>query len=237
MNLKSPPKAVGSVAVAARRTKDSRLHPEVDEIGDGDDLEPVLFREDLQVGHSRHGAVILHDLADDAAGLEPSQPREIHGALRLAGAHQDTALAGEDGEYVPRAHDVSGLHVVCDGRADRRGTVVGRDACRDAAPRLDGDGEGRLEARLVVIDHEVEVQLLRQLLVEGEADEAPAVLGHEIDGFGGDELRGHEEIALVFTVLVVDEDDHLAVFDIIDCVWNGADCHDYTFKAGLRLRA
>ncbi len=205
-----------------------RLHPEVDEIGDGDDLEPVLFREDLQVGHPRHGAVVLHDFADDAAGFECRKPREIHGAFRLARAHQDAALAGQDGEYVPRAHDVVGLHIVRDGRADRRGPVVGRDARRHTAPGLDGDGEGRLEARLVVIDHEVQVELLRQPLVEGEADETPPVPGHEIDGFGGDELRGHAEIALVFTILVVDEDDHLAVFDVFDCFRYRADCHDYT---------
>ncbi len=54
------------------------------------------------------------------------------------------------------------------------------------------------------------------LLGQGEADEPPAVPGHEVDRLRRDELRRHAEVALVLPVLVVDEDDHPAALDIDD---------------------
>ena len=51
------------------------------------------------------------------------------------------------------------------------------------------------------------------LLGEGEADEAAAVAGHEVDGLGRDVLGGQGEVALVLAVLVVDHDDHAARAD------------------------
>jgi hypothetical protein len=55
------------------------------------------------------------------------------------------------------------------------------------------------------------------LLGEGEADEAAAVAGHEVDGLGGDELGGQGEVALVLAVLVVDHDHHAAGADLVEC--------------------
>ena len=46
--------------------------------------------------------------------------------------------------------------------------------------------------------------------VAGEADQAPAVLGEEVDASGVDLLGRHHEVALVLAVLVVDDDHHLA---------------------------
>ena len=40
------------------------------------------------------------------------------------------------------------------------------------------------------------------------------MLGHEVDGFGGNLLGGHGEVALVFAVFVVDDDDHAAGTDL-----------------------
>jgi hypothetical protein len=36
------------------------------------------------------------------------------------------------------------------------------------------------------------------------------MLGHEIDGFGRDELGGQDKIALVLAVFLIDEDNHAA---------------------------
>ena len=38
----------------------------LDQVGDGDQLQPVLAAEGDQVGHARHRPVLLHHLADDA---------------------------------------------------------------------------------------------------------------------------------------------------------------------------
>ncbi len=56
--------------------------------------------------------------------------------------------------------------------------------------------------------HGKEAKMVGAFLGQGEADQAAAVTGHEVDGFRGDELGGQGEVALVFAVLVVDDDDH-----------------------------
>ncbi len=47
-----------------------------------------------------------------------------------------------------------------------------------------------------------------------QADQAAAVGGHEVDGLVRDHLRGHGQIAFVFTILVVDDDQHFAGAEI-----------------------
>ena len=42
-------------------------HAVADEIGDGDELEVVLAAEDGEIGEARHGAIVIHDFANDAA--------------------------------------------------------------------------------------------------------------------------------------------------------------------------
>ena len=49
---------------------------------------------------------------------------------------------------------------------------------------------------------------------ERKADEAAAVAGHEVDGFGSDVVCGKGEIALVLAVLVVNHNDHAAGLDV-----------------------
>ena len=49
----------------------------LDDVGDGDDLESVDARELDQVVAPRHRAVLFQDLADDAGGLQPCQPRQV----------------------------------------------------------------------------------------------------------------------------------------------------------------
>ena len=70
--------------------------------------------------------------------------------------------------------------------------------------------------------HEREVELVATLLSEREADEAAAVLGHEIDGFRSDFFGGYGEVAFVLAVFVVHKDDHAAVADFFDGFFDGA---------------
>jgi hypothetical protein len=64
--------------------------------------------------------------------------------------------------------------------------------------------------------HKREAELVATLLGQRHADEAAAILGHEVDGFGGDFLGGHGEVAFVFAILIVDEDYHSALPDFLD---------------------
>ena len=101
-----------------------------------------------------------------------------------------------------------------DGGADGVGAVGGGDAGGDAFAGLDGLGKRGAEARGVLLRHGEEAQVVGAFLGEGEADEAAAIAGHEVDGFGRDVLGGQGEVALVLAVFVVDDDDHAAGADI-----------------------
>ena len=54
----------------------------------------------------------------------------------------------------------------------------------------------------------------------GDADQAAAVAGHEVDGVGVDELGGQRQVALVLAVLVVDDDDEAPAPVLFDCLFD-----------------
>lgn len=78
----------------------------LDQVRDGADLEVVLGSEDLELGHPRHGPVVVHDLADDADRGAARQLGEIHDPLGLTAAHEHPAFPCPEGEDVPRPRKV-----------------------------------------------------------------------------------------------------------------------------------
>ena len=46
--------------------------------------------------------------------------------------------------------------------------------------------------------------------------------GHEVDGFGGDEVSGEDEVTLVFAIFFVHQNDHAAIAKLIDDFMNGS---------------
>ena len=66
------------------------------------------------------------------------------------------------------------------------------------------------------------------------------MLGHEIDRFRRDVFGGHDEVAFVLAVFLVDEDDHLASLDVGEDVLDGGNvgqgrCH--VQSSGLSRRS
>src|ERR1700686_3845128 len=55
------------------------------------------------------------------------------------------------------------------------------------------------------------------------ADQAPAMLGHEVDGVWRDFLSRHDEVTFVLAVLVVGDDDHAALPDVFETVLDGVE--------------
>ena len=119
------PYAVGSRT--ERRALDELLRPAavLDQVGDGDQRQAVPLAVRDQVRHAGHRPVVVHDLADDACGIQPREPREVDRGLRLAGALEDAAGPR------PQREDVAGLDevVAAPARVDRdldRPRAVGR---------------------------------------------------------------------------------------------------------------
>ena len=189
--------------------------PVGDEILDGADLQAVALREGDEVGHARHGAVVVHDLADDRRGVEPGETRQIDGRLGMTGADQHAALARDEREHVAGRDDVGRTLGGVDRGRDGARAVGGGDAGRDALARLDRLGEGGAVARAVATDHGFELELGRARAGQRQADEAAAIARHEVDGVGRRHLRGNDEVALVLALLGVDEHDHAAVAHVL----------------------
>ena len=105
-SVKGPPCTLSTLRL--RHLLDDLVVPQAvaDQVLDGADLEAVALGEGDQVRHARHGAVVVHDLADDAGRVEAGEAREIDAGLGMAGAHQHAALARDQREDVARRDDV-----------------------------------------------------------------------------------------------------------------------------------
>ena len=76
-----------------------------------------------------------------------------------------------------------------------------------------------------MVHHQGQVERIDFIGGQRQADQPPAVGGHEIDVRGCDFFGGHAEIALIFTIFVVHEDDHLALADIPNGFFYGEQWH------------
>ncbi len=77
-----------------------------DQIFDGADLEPVNFCKAREVGHARHRAVFVHDLADDGRWVEPSELCEIDRRFGVTSTNEHAAFAGDQRKDMTWRYDV-----------------------------------------------------------------------------------------------------------------------------------
>lgn len=198
-----------------------------DEVGDGADAELVPLAEVFEVVAAHHFAVVAEDFADDGGGFHAGEACEVDGAFGLAGADEDAAVAGAEGVDVAGSEEVLRLGVVGDGDLHGDGAVLGTDAGGDAEAGVGVDGDGEVGAELggVLLGLGVELEAVALLAGEREADDAASVGDHEVDGFGGAGLGGVDDVAFIFAVFVVDEDDGLARPQVGQDVLDGAHRH------------
>ena len=94
-------------------------HTVADEVGDGDEFEVVFAAKDGEIGEARHGAIVIHDFANDAAVGETGEAGEVDRSFSLTGANKHAALTGAEREDVAGAGEIVGarvgLHAELDG--------------------------------------------------------------------------------------------------------------------------
>ena len=91
---------------------------------EGNPLQAVVLAVGDEVSDPRHRAVVVHDLADHARGVDAGEPREVDGRLRLAGALEDAPGPRTEWEDVSRLDEV----VRAPARVDRPKLVTQRVA-------------------------------------------------------------------------------------------------------------
>ena len=187
-----------------------------DEVGDRDDLQSVLGAEADQVRQPRHRSVLVHGLAENAGRVEPGEPGEIDGGLGVTGALEHPAFA------VPQRKDVSGSGEVLwrgarlHDRPDRGRPIRRRDPRADPATGVHRHGECRVALIGVVGDHQRDLELVESIPHDRHADHAARMPNDERDRLGRHLLRRHDQIALVLSIRVVDDDHDPACTDVLN---------------------
>ncbi len=74
------------------------------------------------------------------------------------------------------------------------------------------------------------MEFFNSLRRQGETDQPTGMSGHEIDGRGCHMLRGHDEIAFILTIFVIDEDDELPALDVPNCVFDAVKRSGHNFN-------
>ena len=185
----------------------------------------MLTRKTQQFGLTGHRPIIAHDLDDHGGRLEARESGEITPRLGVPGACQHAARLRHQRKDVPRLAQVLGSCTLGHRRAHGVRPVVGGDTGRHALGRLDGEREVGPVVAVGVAHHERQTQLPTALGGEREADQPAAEARHEIDVLGSHLGCGHQEVALVLAVFIVEDHDHATrseigedVFDTIEAV-------------------
>ena len=136
----------------------------------------------------------------------------------MACPHEHSAVGVPEREDVSGSAEVFRFRIGSDEPLHRHPPIVGGDTGGGALQRVDGDREGRAQARGVVAHHHGQLQLFKALGCQRNADDAAGVADDEVDGLGGRLLGGHDEVALILAVLVIDDDDHPPLTDLGYCL-------------------
>ncbi len=136
----------------------------------------------------------------------------------MPGAHEHAAFARTQRKGVAGPQEIGGFRVGIEQLFDRRGAIVRGDTGRRESARFDRNGKCRFVNGRVVAHHLRNLQFVKPRPKQRDADEAAGLFAHEVDRFGRDFLGRHHQIALVFAILVVEHDDHLAGADVVDRV-------------------
>ena len=70
--------------------------------------------------------------------------------------------------------------------------------------------------RGIALHHQRQGQLFTAITRQGHADQAATMAGHEVDIFRTHVAGRHDQVTLVFAVLVIHQDDHATVANILD---------------------
>src|ERR1700679_1559837 len=123
-------------------------------------LETVRAAKLDEVWHSRHGTVVLHDIADDASRLQAGHQGQVHRGFCLTCSHKDTTLSCPKWEYMSRARKVLGGRARIDGDTNRMGAIMRRDSCRHPLFCLDAFGKRSAKARSIRLGHRTETEII-----------------------------------------------------------------------------
>jgi hypothetical protein len=164
---------------------------------------------DLLALHDR--AVVVHQLADDADRRQPTQLAQIDRGLGVARAQQHPAVARDQRKDVAGPGKIVGAGIRVGQGAAAGSALVRGNAGAAVGLVVDRHRKGGGVAGFIVRDHRIEPQPAGVLGGDRRADDAGGVADDERHLFGGAERRRDDQITLAFPIVVIGDDDELAV--------------------------
>ena len=185
------------------------------EVVDGDEFQAVFIGDFPEVRRAHHRAVIGHDFTAQADLFEPCQAHEVDRGFCVAIAGQDASAFGDEREVVARTAEIFGTSRFFDTFAGRQGAFDSGNA-RRRVDVVDGNGEGCFMVVCIFTDHLGQAEFMGIFDAHRHADQALAVAGHKVHVFRRAVLGGADEVAFVFPVFVIDDDDDFSLTEILD---------------------
>ena len=206
-----------------------RAQPMRDELRDRDERQSVRSGEGLQLRTFGCGAVIVEDFANHTGRLQPGKAHQVDSRFRVPDALEHATLARAQRVQVPRTAKIRGHRVGVAHHPNRGGLIRRTDARGHAKSgrRIHGHGVCRAHGIAVLRAHHRQIELPDARRREREADHAFRA-HHEVHLVGRDELRSGDEVAFVFAVFIISDDNELARLQIFDRLLNRSKRHRCT---------
>ncbi len=106
--------------------------------------------------------------------------------------------------------------VLGNGRLNGAGPISSGNTGSDAFGGLDGHGKVGTKGCAVARGHQRQLQLAATFFSQRQAYQAAGVGHHEIDGFGRDKVCRHHQIAFIFAIFFVNQNDNTPRLELFD---------------------
>ena len=133
----------------------------------------------------------------------------------MSGTGEDSAVLGVERVDMSGASEPFGARIRIGQGANRRGAVVCRHTGGASFEQVDRYGEGRAENRRVALHLVFQLELAATLLCDGCAEDTATLLEHEVDFLRRDEFGGRNQVAFVFAILIIDDNDEFSGFEVL----------------------
>ena len=153
----------------------------------------------------------------------------------MARAHQHAAIDRLQRKNMARLHQVLRHGVFGDCGTYGAGAVGSRYASAYAFCGFNGNGKCGGVFGAIAHCHGRQLQALAMGACEGQANQATSKAGHEVDRVGADVVGGQYQIAFVFAVFFIDQDDHFALAHVGHDILHGGDGNRGEVGGGHRL--
>ena len=133
----------------------------------------------------------------------------------MSGTGEDSTVLSVEWADMSGTSEPFGARIRIGQGANRRGAVVCRHPGGASFEQVDRYGEGRAENRRVALHLVLQLELAATLLCDGRAEDTATLLEHEVDFLRCDEFGGRNQVAFVFAILIIDDNDEFSGFEVL----------------------